>query len=151
MAKVEYRGGIPELRKTGTTSIAAFMNHVEIVGIGFTVKNYKIPYSCVTDVTLVAEGVKKQNYVLNIEYELDGFSTTAIFTGKETSKVYGSIQKYRKNFKPKQVESVSETPAPEEVSQIDVTEELAKYFDLKEKGIITEEEFATKKAQLLNL
>ncbi len=32
-----------------------------------------------------------------------------------------------------------------------VTEELIKLYDLKEKGILTEEEFNTKKVQLLNL
>lgn len=151
MATVEYRGGIPELRKTGPTAIGTFMNYVQVSSVGLSLKSYKIPYSCITDVTLVAEGAKKQNYVLNIEYELDDFSTCAIFTGKETSKVYASIQKYRKNFKPRKVDVAPADASPIETSQFDVTEELAKYFDLKEKGIITEEEFAAKKSQLLNL
>ncbi len=150
MATVEYRGGIPELKKTGPTAIGTFMNYIQVSGVGLSFKSYKIPYSCVTDVTLVAEGAKKQNYVLNIEYELDGFSTVAVFTGKETSEVYGKIQKYRKDFKPKKTTEPT-APEPAKTNSTDVTEEIAKYFDLKEKGIITEEEFAAKKAQLLNL
>lgn len=148
-SKVEYRGGIPELRKAGTSVVSAAISGFTVCGTGFTTKKYKILYEDMIDVSLVAEGAKKQNYVLSVEYAVDGFKTTAVFSGKETSDVYGKIQKYRKNVKPKQ--ATNEPSVPGIPSQIDVAEEISKYFDLKEKGILSEEEFEAKKAQLLGL
>ncbi len=149
MAKLEYRGGIPELRKAGRIVATAMISGFVVHGTGFTTKKVKLLYENMLDVTLVPEGAKKQNYVLNVEYEDGGFTTTAVFSGKEASDVYGQIQKYRKNVKPKQ--ATTEPPAPNIPSQIDVAEEISKYYDLKEKGILSEEEFEAKKAQLLGL
>lgn len=40
---------------------------------------------------------------------------------------------------------------PNESNGISASDEISKFYNLKEKGIITEEEFESKKKQLLNL
>lgn len=152
MAKVEYRGGIPELRKTGLTVVETFPEYLLVGGVGFTFKSVKIPYDSMIDVSLVAEGAKKKNYVLNIEYTSNGFTSCIVLTGKETSSVYGSIQQWRRNVisnQPTQSADASGDQAGS--SSSDNVSEIERFFKLKEQGIITEEEFSAKKAQLLNL
>lgn len=150
--KVEYRGGIPELRKTGLTVVETFAEYLHVSGAGISFKSHKIPYDSMIDVSLVPEGAKKKNYVLNIEYSSNGFTSCAILTGKETSALYGSIQQRRQNITPA---NPKQEVAPNEDSAYsaptDTVAEIERYYKLKEQGIITEEEFSAKKAQLLSI
>lgn len=152
MAKVEYRGGIPELRKTGLTNAEAFPQYLHVFGVGITFKSHKIPYDSMIDVSLVPEGAKKKNYVLNIEYSSNGFTSCVVLTGKETSALYGSIQQWRRNATPSQ--PIQDATSPDDSTcsaSTDNASEIERYFNLKEQGIITEEEFSAKKAQLLGI
>lgn len=158
MPRVTYLGGIPELRKTGTTAVSAVYNYISVGAVGFALKSVKIPYSDVIDVSLVSDGKKKNNSQLNVDYMSNGFKTCAVFSGKDVPALYSSIQKDRQRLsrkaKPIEVDTKEAITFDDDTSvntQIDVTEELEKYFTLKEKGIITEDEFEAKKAQLLNL
>jgi len=96
--KVEYRGGIPELRKTGLTVVETFPDSLHVCGAGFSLKKYKIPYESIVDATLTPEGAKKKIFILSIEYNCDDFPSCAVFSGKETPALYGSLQKWRKKY-----------------------------------------------------
>lgn len=148
---VEYRGGIPEIKKTGDTVVADFPDYLEVKSPGFSLKNHKIPYNKIINVSLVTEG--KRGNVLNVEYEtVAGLNSVIVLAGKEASKLYNSLQGSRQKYL--QRNPIVEQPKeelPNEKTSVDVAAEIQKFFDLKEKGVITEEEFNNKKAQLLNL
>lgn len=150
--KVEYRGGIPELRKAGLTVVETFPDYLLVSGAGFSFKSYKIMFASITDISFVPEGAKKKNYVLNIEYTANGFSSCAVLTGKEASALHGSLQKWRQKYSalhPTQVVASSEDSSC--TSSNDTAAEIERFHSLLEKGIITEEEFAAKKSQLLGI
>ncbi|GHU42188.1 hypothetical protein FACS1894111_05680 [Clostridia bacterium] len=154
MPTVEYRGGIPELHKTGSTVVDAFPDCLVVFSTGFSFKQYKIPYKQMLDISFVPEGARKKNYVLNVEYELEnGFKSCVILSGKDVSKLYGSLQKYRQKYYQRNLQKVSEESSDSQVtdSVVDVAAEIQKFHDLKEKGIISEEEFTAKKEKLLEL
>lgn len=150
---VEYRGGIPEARKVGTIVTDAFPDYLSVGAAGFSFKTYKIPYDKMIDVSLIPEGAKKKNYVLNVEYDTgNGFNSVIVLSGKEVSQLYGALQKSRQKYIQRNpgldsvaVEAPVAGPAP------DVAADIQKFFDLKEKGVISEDEFTAKKAQLLGL
>lgn len=148
---VEYRGGIPEAKKTGDTVVADFPDYLEVNSPGFSFKKHKIPYNKIINVSLVTEG--KRSNVLNVEYETAaGFNSVIVFAGEETSKLYNSLQGSRQKYlqrNPAPVPATSDAPAA--VPSVDTAAEIQKFFDLKENGVITEEEFNAKKAQLLGL
>lgn len=150
-AKVEYKGGIPEIKKTGDTVAEAFPDCLVVSSPGFSFKSYKVPYDKILDVSLVPEG--KRSSVLNVEYETAaGFNSVVVLAGKETPILYNSLQKSRQKYlqrNPAQNRAKAESPAAD--FPVDVAAEIQKFFDLKEKGVITEEEFNAKKAQLLGL
>lgn len=158
MSRTTYLGGIPEMRKTGPSGLVPHSTYLAALCTGFNFKTIKIPYDDIIDVSLVPDGRKKKNYLLNIEYMSNGLKTCAVYSGEGISSEYASIQKHRQKYaqtlKPTK-DTIKEAVIVEDdipvTSQIDVTEELEKYFTLKEKGIITEDEFEAKKAQLLNL
>lgn len=150
--KVEYRGGIPELRKAGLTVVETFPDHLLVSGAGFSLKSYKISYDSITDVSFVPEGAKKKNYVLNIEYIANGFSTCAVLTGKEASALHGSLQKWRQMYSAAHPTQSTASNEPTSVtSSNDIASEIERFHALMEKGIITQEEFAAKKSQLLSI
>lgn len=153
-AKIEYRGGIPELKKTGLTQADAFPDCLVVMNIGFSFKQFKLPYAQMLNVELVPEGAKKKNYVLNVEYiTAGGFNSIVVLTGKEVSKLYGELQKARDTWlrrNPGAVKAAA-AEAPAAGPSVDVATEIQKFFDLKEKGVISEDEFNTKKAQLLGV
>lgn len=148
--KIEYRGGIPELRKTGLTVAETFPDYLLVSGPGFSLKSHKIFYNSMTNVSLVPEGAKKKNYVLNVEYISNGFPSCAVLTGKEATALYGSLQKWRQKYAKSHPDSaVCDSPACPPES--DSATEIERFHALMEKGIITEEEFAAKKSQLLGI
>lgn len=158
MSRTTYLGGIPEMRKTGPSGLVPHSTYLAALCTGFNLKTIKIPYDDIIDVTLVPDGRKKKNYLLNIEYMSNGLKTCAVYSGEGISSEYASIQKHRQKYaqtvKPTEDTTKDEITFGDDTSvntQIDVTEELGKYFTLKEKGIITEDEFEAKKSQLLNL
>lgn len=150
-AKVEYRGGIPEIKKTGDTVAEAFPDCLVVSSPGFSFKSYKVPYDKILDVSLVPEG--KRSSVLNVEYETAaGFNSVVVLAGKETPILYNSLQKSRqKHLQRNPVQKSTKIESPAEDSKVDVAAEIQKFFDLKEKGVISEEEFNAKKTQLLGL
>lgn len=150
-AKVEYRGGIPEIKKTGDTVADAFPDCLVVCAPSSLFKSFKVPYANILDVSLVPEG--KRSSVLNVEYETAaGFNSVVVLAGKETPILYNSLQKSRQKYlqrNPAQNCAKAESPAVD--SPVDVAAEIQKFFELKEKGAISEEEFNAKKAQLLGL
>lgn len=167
---LNYCGGIPEMTKPDMVEIVAGPKEVEIIR-GFK-KNIKIPFSAIKDISLKSEeqiskdvtltrlfllgifafGAKKKtrqitNYLV-IEYESDGVSCSGIFTGDTAAKVYSQITKMRQLYLKKNPPT-SEIPSPSAPS--DCAAEIEKYYHLAEQGIISQEEFQAKKAQLLGL
>lgn len=153
MPKVEYRGGIPDCRKTGLTIATVFPDYLDVQTPGFSFKAHKILYEQILNVSFSPEGAKKKNYVLNVEYKtVDGFISVAVLTGSEVSELYGSLQKARKSFPllfPAKAAAMAEFPAT--VPVVDVAAELQKFYELMKSGVITEDEFNAKKAQLLGV
>jgi hypothetical protein len=155
MATVEYLGGIPELRKTGKTNVDAFPDYLAVFATGFSLKTHKIPYEKIKEVVLSPEGTKKKKYVLYVDYDANGFESRIVFSGDRTSALYGSLQKARSNWlvrnSPSEIVNEADLPATVNEGAVDIPAEIERYHDLKERGIITEEEFTTKKNQLLNI
>lgn len=166
---VNYCGGIPEMPKVGMVNIVVLGDRIEIVR-GFQ-KNLKIYFQDIRsaslktedqiskDVTLTrlltlgifAFGAKKKrkstsNYLL-IDYNSGGIDCTAVFTGDSIPKVSSNIAMARQKY-------LADNPvlnAGSSMGDSDVYSEIERFFDLKEKGIITENEFDAKKKQLLNI
>ena len=164
-----YCGGVPDIKKSGDYVVVAMPNYFEIsVGL---MKKVKIPYEAITsvsmktdeqiskDVTLTrllllgvfAFGAKKKSKevtnCLVIDYDCGGLPTSAIFSGKEVPKAYNDIFKSRQGFIKRNPQLASAAPAADS----DIYTEIEKLHGLKEKGIITEDEFAAKKQSLLGI
>ncbi|AFQ29960.1 DUF4429 domain-containing protein [Bacillus thuringiensis] len=71
---------------------------------------------------------------------------TVMFTKKEQPKAE-EIKKYVENF----LANKSKPQVASTVESVSISDEIVKLNDLKEKGILTEEEFQAKKKQLLGL
>ncbi len=173
MAKLNYLGGIPQLKKTGEVDIFAYNKELQVYSkAGLLGTTVKIPYENIInvqiqteeqvskDVTLtrllligvLAFGAKKTtkttNYCLVIEYAKDGIQTKGIFSGEKCNKMYSEIVTQRQkslNKLPPQIDSASENNAS------DPAAEIAKYKQLLDNGAITQEEYEAKKKQLLGL
>ncbi len=79
---------------------------------------------------------------------------TAVIAGTATA-VSGHVahrQQARHAQQAAPAASAAPAPAPAaEPAKVDVVEELKRFAELRDQGILTEEEFAAKKAQLLDL
>lgn len=166
---VNYCGGIPEMPKAGMVNIVVLSDRIEIVR-GFQ-KNLKIYFQDIKNVSLKTEeqiskdvtltrlltlgifafGAKKKrkstsNYLL-IEYISSGIECTAIFIGDSIPKISSSLARSRQEYLANNPINNPESPT----ASNDVHSEIEKFFELKEKGIITEEEFNLKKKSLLGI
>lgn len=163
MVKLTYCGGIPEMTKPGDFQAAATPEWFEVkYGFG---KIVKIMYQNISDVTMktaeqivnnatpldyllagkMALAIKKKeitNYLV-IDYDCgNGVKTSAIFTGVNVPVVHSVMLKQR-------IEYAKNNPQP--ASIVDVSAELQKFYELMKSGVITEDEFNAKKAQLLGV
>lgn len=171
MAKLNYLGGIPQLKKSGEVDVYAYNKEVQVYSkAGLFGTTVKIPYENIIDVQLQTEeqvskdvtltrllligvfafGAKKTtkttNYCLVIEYSKDGIQTKGVFSGEKCNKMYSEIitQKQRASSKSPQKSDAS-------VAGIDPTVEISKYKQLLDDGAITQDEYEAKKKQLLGL
>lgn len=169
MVELSYCGGIPEISKTANYKVAAGPEWFEIkIGFG---KVLKIPYESIADVAIktgeqlansatpldflfagrMAFAIKKKevtNYLV-IDYDCGGgIKTSAIFKGVNVPVVHSVMLKQRVEFAKNNPQP---EPAPVTDPPADVAADIQKFFDLKEKGIISEEEYNAKKVQLLGL
>lgn len=169
---LNYCGGIPEMPKKESVALAVVKENLNVVhGWG---KTLSIPIESIKsatiktseqvskDVTLTrvlllgvfALGAKKKTKTetdyLIVEYMNGNVPCKAIFTGPESatlcSQISTAMMQYKKAEPNKDEPIVDEAP-----SDVDVAAQIEKFHALKEKGIITEEEFNAKKAQLLGL
>lgn len=170
-SKLTYRGGHPKLTKEKDCSIIVSGHDITIkCGI---LSSAAIPFSNITGLhletideterritatRLVTMGVfalafkkKKTNTEKNliIDFVDNNIQNCVLITGKNVplahSKIYNQYSAYTKaqNIAPR--ETIEEVPA------LDPYEELKKLKELLDLGIVTEEEFITKKKQLLGL
>lgn len=171
MAKLNYIGGIPQLKKSGEIDVYAYNKELQIYSkAGLFGTTVKIPYENIIDVQLQTEeqvskdvtltrllligvfafGAKKTTkttqYCLVVEYSKDGIQTKGIFSGDSCNKMYSEIitqrQKALSKF-PRQTDAVN--------SVTDPADEIGKYKQLLDSGAITQEEYEAKKKQLLGL
>lgn len=165
MVVLSYCGGIPELTKIGDYKVGVDSDSFQIkTGM---MKYIEIFYQSISDVSIKTEeqlinsatpsdfllagrmafALKKKevtNYLV-IDYDCGGgVKTSAVFKGENVPLVQSAMLK-------KRVEFAKSHPASVSAPSADVSTDIQKFFDLKERGIITEEEFAAKKAQLLNI
>ena len=167
---INYCGGIPEMPKADIIEIVAFPDSMKIIR-GFR-KGIVIPYESIINISLKTEeqiskdvtltrliamgvlafGAKKKtknitNYLI-VNYLNNGIECTAVFTGETLPKVVSQINTARQKYLEAHPTKKAGGMAP---SKDDIYAEIEKLHDLKEKGIVTEEEFITKKAQLLGI
>jgi len=164
-----YCGGIPQLPKADVVQLAVISD--ELVVISAFKKDVKIPVSSIknvviktdeqisNDVTLtrllalgvLAFGLKKKNKntvnYLIVDYTDSGIDCTAIFSGDKVPKIYSQLFAARQKY----LAANPPEPAPSAMPADDVYSEIEKLHGLMEKGIITADEFTSKKQQLLNI
>jgi hypothetical protein len=166
---LSYCGGIPEIKKVADLAVTCLPDSLYIpIGL---FKSVKIPYSAITnvsiktseqvskDVTLgrlllvgvLAFGVKKTskeiiNYMV-IDYIDKGIETSAVFSGKNVPRAYSELLEARQKY----LAANPPEPTPAAAPTDDVYSEIEKLYGLMEKGIITADEFTSKKQQLLNI
>lgn len=172
MVTLTYCGGIPELTKVGDYKVAAGP-------VFFQIKNglmkfLEIPYDKIFDVSMKTEeqlvnsaapldflfagkmafALKKKevtNYLV-IDYECGGgIKTSAFFKGENVPLVHSVMLQKRVEYANSRPALAPSESAPAAGPSDDVAADIQKFYDLKEKGIITEEEFAAKKSQLLGV
>jgi hypothetical protein len=120
-------------------------------------KTIVFPMDNIKDVTLtrllltgvLAFGLKKKsknvtNY-LTIEYDLDGIHSDLILKGASIVKLNSLILKARRDYL---IENPLAQPI-EESTASNIPSQIKQLSDLKNQGILTEEEFSYKKAELL--
>jgi hypothetical protein len=172
---LEYLGGIPDIKKPGLVGVKVTSDGVVISAGMF--KKTVIPYSVMTDVSmktdeqiskdvtitrLLALGVfafgakKKRKIVSNnliIIYNYEGLQTAAIFSGDNVPEVNSDIMKRRAKYLKKNPAPIpDDLPAPPANADAadDIPAQIKKLSDLKDSGILTDEEFETKKKELLD-
>ncbi|GHV19077.1 hypothetical protein FACS18949_06630 [Clostridia bacterium] len=99
----------------------------------------------------MALAIKKKdvtNYLV-IDYDCgSGVKTSAIFKGIYVPVVHSTMLKQRVAFFQNNPQYA---PKGSATTDVDIAAEIEKFYSLKEKGVISEDEFSAKKAQLLGL
>lgn len=169
---LDYCGGIVGIKKPGPIAIGALPDFINISS-GLFSKDIHISYDLITNIIMqtneqisknvtltrlllvgvLAFGAKKKTKgvtnCLVISYLCDGLETSAIFSGSNIPKVYTDLLTARQNFF-KRNPAINSAPAPT-APESNPAAEIERFHGLLEKGIITPEEFAAKKAQLLGV
>ncbi len=107
---------------------------------------------------IYAFGMKKKDKLLRIDYD-DGGTDSSIVVGKgagiEMEEVSGRIlsarREHLKSIGKTAIQTEKETPAGTSTHDtVDIAETIKKLAELKEQGLLTEEEYSAKKAELLD-
>lgn len=177
---LSYCGGIPEIKKVTDLAVGFLPDSIYIpIGLFKSVKipysaitnvSIKTSEQVSKDVTLgrllligvLAFGAKKTNKeIINymvIDYSDKGIETSAIFSGKNVPRAYSELLEARQKYlsanppEPSPIAPILESASiPASSSTEDIYSDIEKLYSLMKKGIITENEFASKKKQLLNI
>ena len=164
--KLEYKGGHPDLKKEKDCTMKITNDDLTI---SYGISQGKIDFSSITGIhyetaeqisrritatRLLTLGVfafafkkkkKDSQKYLTIEFTVNDMECAALFSGKKSQDAYSKLFERYSNFKNRQ--SNEETTE----NSNDPYEELKKLKELLDMGIISEEEFESKKKELLNL
>lgn len=164
--KLEYKGGHPDLKKEKDCTMK-ITNDDLTISYGFS--QGKIDFSSITGIhyetaeqisrritatRLLTLGVfafafkkkkKDSEKYLTIEFIMNDMECAVLFSGKKSQDAYSKLFERYSNFKNRQ--SNEETTE----NSNDPYEELKKLKELLDMGIISEEEFESKKKELLNI
>lgn len=164
-ALCDYLGGHPDLmtngqgmfsvNKTGLLFVATLSNNAIFIPINDVIKaEFKTDEQISKDVTLTrllafgifAFGMKKKrrevtNYLI-VTITVAGIEGTVLFESKIASKLASAVVK-AKQLNPA-TNNVGVT-----IEKVDIPEQIRKLSELKEQGILTDEEFTLKKSELL--
>ena len=170
MARLKYLGGMA-VGKPGQLVELKIEEEVMCVGHSalFGTWGYEVPVACIDDVTvdfmdshvtagrvlltgILAFAMKKKEYVLAIDYDNKGRLEHALFGGE-----HRDLEKARQQI----VAAIDVLPQPppsaprpsrrrrQRAQDTSVTAQLEKLAELRDKGIVSDAEFAAKKADLL--
>lgn len=164
--KLEYKGGHPDLKKEKYCTMKITNDDLTI---SYGISQGKIDFSSITGIhyetaeqisrritatRLLTLGVfafafkkkkKDSQKYLTIEFTVNDMECAALFSGKKSQDAYSKLFERYSNFKNRQ--SNEETTE----NSNDPYEELKKLKELLDMGIISEEEFESKKKELLNI
>ena len=164
--KLEYKGGHPDLKKEKDCTMKITNDDLTI---SYGISQGKIDFSSITGIhyetaeqisrritatRLLTLGVfafafkkkkKDSQKYLTIEFTVNDMECAALFSGKKSQDAYSKLFERYSNFKNRQ--SNEETTE----NSNDPYEELKKLKELLDMGIISEEEFESKKKELLNI
>lgn len=164
--KLEYKGGHPDLKKEKDCTMKITNDDLTI---SYGISQGKIDFSSITGIhyetaeqisrritatRLLTLGVfafafkkkkKDSQKYLTIEFTVNDMECAALFSGKKSQDAYSKLFERYSNFKNRQ--SNEETTE----NSNDPYEELKKLKELLDMGIISEEEFESKKKELLNV
>ena len=164
--KLEYKGGHPDLKKEKDCTMKITNDDLTI---SYGISQGKIDFSSITGIhyetaeqisrritatRLLALGplafafkkkIKDSEKYLTIEFIMNDMECAVLFSGKKSQDAYSKLFERYSNFKNRQInEEITE-------SSNDPYEELKKLKELLDLGIISEEEFESKKKELLNI
>jgi hypothetical protein len=160
-AKGKYGGGYPGMPKAidGKVIInklgfyfSANMNEFFNIPIGDIAKaEYKTEDQLRTDAALArfelfgifSAGMGSKRSFLLLTYNESGMENKIIFEGQEAPGMVSAIMEARQGY-------MKEHQAQNTSGSIDIPEQIKKLSELKEQGILSQEEFDTKKKELLN-
>ena len=164
--KLEYKGGHPDLKKEKDCTMKITNDDLTI---SYGISQGKIDFSSITGIhyetaeqisrritatRLLTLGVfafafkkkkKDSQKYLTIKFTVNDMECAALFSGKKSQDAYSKLFERYSNFKNRQ--SNEETTE----NSNDPYEELKKLKELLDMGIISEEEFESKKKELLNI
>lgn len=159
--KVQYGGGHPECAETSKGKLT--INKLGLYFGGLTHVNFKIPIELIlkaeyktedqlrTDAALAryelfgifSAGMSSKRSFLLLTYNESGMENKIIFESQEAPGIVSAIMEARQAY-------VKAHPAPNSSTGIDIPEQIKKLSELKEQGILSQEEFDTKKTELLS-
>lgn len=159
--KGKYYGGYPGMPKAidGKVIInklgfyfSANMNEFFNIPIGdITKAEYKTEDQLRTDAALAryelfgifSAGISSKRSFLLLTYNESGMENKIVFESREAPGMVSAIMESRQTY-------VKAIPVPNNSTGIDIPEQIKKLSELKEQGILSQEEFDTKKTELLS-
>ena len=168
--KLEYKGGHPALKKEKDCTLKITN---EDITISYGISQGKIDFSSITGMhyetagqisrrvtatRLLTLGVfafafkkkkKDSEKYLTVEFTNNNIECAVLFAGKKTQDAYSKLYERYSNYKTRENVQIKSEETIKEKN--DPYEELKKLKELLDMGIINEEEFESKKKELLNL
>lgn len=165
-----YKGGHPKLNKEKKCNLVisdnginincglsgnAFVSFEQITGIHYETSEQiekRITATRLLTLGVFALAFKKKNTekYLTIDYTDNGLDNTILFNGPNSQVAHSEAYNRLSNFKSKS-ESQNQIDSNQQNASNDPYEELKKLKELLDLGIVTQEEFDTKKKELLGL